>query len=262
MTSSSENASSPESPAGRVALVTGASRGVGRAVALALAASGAHVVALARTQGALEELDDAIRALRPNVENPTTLVPCDLSDLAAIDRLGEALYRRWGRLDILVGNAGALGPLSPLHHVEPKQWEDVFALNVTANWRLIRSLDPLLRQSDAGRVVFVTSGAASRAELRAYWGPYAASKAALDALARTYAAETINTSAIRVMLVNPGPLRTRMRATAMPGEDPMSLRTPDELAPKIVEICSPDWQETGKLYDFPNDRVLTFSPPA
>ncbi len=253
---------SPETPSSRVALVTGASRGIGRAVALALAASGAHIVALARTQGALEELDDAIRALRPEAENPATLVPCDLRDHAAIDRLGEALFRRWGRLDVLVGNAGALGPLSPLHHVDPKQWDDVISLNITANWRLIRALDPLLRQSPAGRVVFVTSAAASRGELRAYWGPYAVSKAALDALARTYAAETINTSQVRVMLVNPGPLRTRMRASAMPGEDPQSLRTPEELAPKIAAICSPDWRETGKLYDFPHDRVMSFAPPA
>ena len=143
------------------------------------------------------------------------------------------------------------GPLSPLHHVDPKQWDELIGLNVTANWRLIRALDPLLRQSPAGRAVFITSAAASRAELRAYWGPYAVSKAALDALARTYAAETVNTSAIRVMLVNPGPLRTRMRASAMPGEDPASLRTPEELAPKIAALCSPEWRETGKLYDFP-----------
>jgi NAD(P)-dependent dehydrogenase (short-subunit alcohol dehydrogenase family) len=252
----------PETPDSRVVLVTGASRGIGRAAALALAASGAHVVALARTQGALEELDDAIRALRPGEDSPATLVPCDLRDHAAIDRLGEALYRRWGRLDAFVGNAGALGPLTPLHHVDPKQWDDVMSLNITANWRLIRSLDPLLRRSAAGRAVFVTSGAASRAELRAYWGPYAISKAALDALARTYAAETQNTSAIRVMLVNPGPLRTRMRAAAMPGEDPATLRTPEALAPKIVAICSPDWRETGKLYDFPTDTVLSFAAPA
>ena len=192
----------------RIALVTGASRGIGRAAALALARSGAHIVALARTQGALEELDDEIRALRPDVESPATLVPLDLKDFAAIDRLGEALYRRWGRLDALIGNAGSLGVLSPLHHVNPKDWDDVLAVNVTANWRLIRSLDPLLRRSVAGRAVFVTSGAASRSDLRAYWGPYAMSKAALDAIARTYAAETINTSNVRVMLVNPGPLRT------------------------------------------------------
>jgi NAD(P)-dependent dehydrogenase (short-subunit alcohol dehydrogenase family) len=251
----------PAPESARVALVTGASRGVGRAAALALAAAGCHVIALARTQGGLEELDDEIRALRPDVETPATLVPCDLRDFSAIDRLGEAIHRRWGRLDALVAAAGILGPLTPLHHVDPKPWDDVMALNLTANWRLIRSLDPLLRQSQAGRAVFITSGAASRQELRAYWGPYAVSKAALDALARTYAAETINTSAIRVMLANPGPLRTRMRAAAMPGEDPMTLRTPEEFAPKIVALCAPEWRETGKLYDFPNDRVMSFSPP-
>jgi NAD(P)-dependent dehydrogenase (short-subunit alcohol dehydrogenase family) len=245
----------------RVALITGASRGVGRAAALALAAAGCHVVALARTVGALEELDDQIRALRPDVETPTTLAPCDLRDFPAIDRLGEALHKRWGRLDVLVGNAGALGPLSPLHHVDPKQWDELMAVNVTANWRLIRALDPLLRQSQAGRAAFITSDAASRAELRAYWGPYAVSKAALDTLVRTYAAETVNTSAIRVMLVNPGPLRTRLRASAMPGEDPTTLRTPEELAAKIVALCAPEWRETGKLYDFPHDRVMSFAPP-
>ena len=246
----------------RIALVTGASRGVGRAAALALARSGAHVVALARTQGALEELDDEIRALECSGPEATTLVPMDLRDFAAIDRLGEALYRRWGRLDVFVGNAGVLGLLTPLHQLDPKTWDEVMAVNVTANWRLVRSLDPLLRRSAAGRVAFITSGAASRAELRAYWGPYAISKAALDALARTYAAETLNTSNIRVMLINPGQLRTRMRATAMPGEDPSTLRTPEDLAPKIVEICSPEWTETGKLYDFPSDRILAFRSPA
>ena len=245
----------------RIAVVTGASRGIGRAVALALAASGAHVVALARTQGALEDLDDAIRAARPGAENSATLVPCDITDYAALDRLGEALYRRWGRLDVFVGNAGVLGPITPLHHADPKAWDDVMSVNVTANWRLIRSLDPLLRRSTAGRVVFLTSAAASRAELRAYWGPYAASKAALDALARTYAAETATTSQIRVMLVNPGPLRTRMRASAMPGEDPLTLKTPEDIAPKILALCSPEWGETGKLYDFPTDRVLSFAAP-
>ena len=245
----------------RIVLVTGASRGIGRAVALAFAKANAHVVALARTQGALEELDDEIRALRPDAESPATLVPLDLRDHAAIDRLGEALYRRWGRLDAFVGNAAVLGILSPLHHVDPKEWDNVMTINITANWRLVRSLDPLLRRSAAGRVAFITSGMASRAEMRAYWGPYATSKAALDAIARTYAAETRNTSNVRVMLVNPGAMRTMMRAKAMPGEDPMTLRTPDEVAPKIVEICSPEWTETGKLYDFPSDRVLSFRAP-
>jgi len=246
----------------RVVLVTGASRGIGRAAAAAFARSGAHVVALARTQGALEELDDEIRAIRRGEPSPTTLVPMDLRDYAAIDRLGEALFRRWGRLDALVGNAGSLGVLTPIHHLDPKDWEDTMAVNVTANWRLVRSLDPLLRRSAAGRIAFITSGAASRADLRAYWGLYAASKAALDALARTYAAETRNTSKICVMLVNPGPLRTVMRARAMPGEDPMTLRTPEELAPKIVELCSAKWIETGKLYDFPTNKVLSFQAPA
>ncbi len=154
-----------EDESSRIVLVTGASRGIGRAAALAFARAGAHVVALARTQGALEELDDAIRALRPDEESPATLVPLDLRDFAALDRLGEALYRRWGKLDALVGNAGILGVLSPLHHIDPKDWDDVLAVNVTANWRLIRSLDPLLRRAPAGRVAFITSGAASRADL-------------------------------------------------------------------------------------------------
>ena len=245
----------------RVALVTGASRGIGRAAALALCAAGLHVIALARTQGALEELDDEMRAMQPKGAPAATLVPGDLKDFTAIDRLGAAIAARWGRLDALVANAGVLGPLSPLSHVEPDQWDDVFRVNVAANWRLVRALDPLLRNSAAGRAVFLTSGAAHRSELRAYWGPYAASKAALEALARTYAAETANISEVRVMLVNPGPLRTRMRASAMPGEDPLSLRTPEELAPKIVELCSPDWRETGKLYDFPHDKVMAFRGP-
>jgi NAD(P)-dependent dehydrogenase (short-subunit alcohol dehydrogenase family) len=243
---------------GSIALVTGASRGIGRAVALELARSGAHVIALARTQGALEDLDDAIRG----AGSEATLVPCDLKDFDALDRLGAAIFERWGKLDILIGNGGVLGPLTPLAHVEPKQWEDVFAVNVTANWRLIRSLDPLLRAADAGRVVFISSGAAHAADFKPYWGPYAITKAALDALARTYAAETMNISQVKVMAANPGPLRTRMRAAAMPGEDPMSLKTPEDFAPKILELCSPGWTQTGKLYDFPADRVLSFMAPS
>jgi NAD(P)-dependent dehydrogenase (short-subunit alcohol dehydrogenase family) len=246
----------------RIALVTGATRGIGRAAALELARRGAHVIAMSRTQGALEELDDEIRALRPGVDGPATLVPCDLRDAAGIDRLGAAIHARWGRLDALVAAAGVLGPLTPLSHVDPKQWDDTLAINLTANWRLIRALDPLLRASASGRVALVTSGAAHRQDLRAYWGPYAVSKAALDALGRTYAAETLNTSAVRVMLVNPGPLRTAMRAAAMPGEDPLTLRTPEDLAPKIAAICEPDWHETGKLYDFPTDSVKAFQAPA
>ena len=240
----------------RIALVTGASRGIGRAAALAFAEAGAHVVAVARTQGALEELDDEIRA---RGGDPATLVPLDLKDMEALDRLGAALHERWGKLDVLFGNAGILGDLTPLGHVDPKTWDTLMAVNVTANWRLIRSLDPLLRASDAGRAIFVSSGAAHKCT--AYWGPYSVSKAALEALARTYAAETVETT-VRVMLVNPGPLRTRMRASAMPGEDPETLRTPDDLAPHIVRLASPEWSETGKLYDFPTDRVLAYQPPA
>ncbi len=243
---------------GRLALVTGASRGIGRAAALELARAGAHIIALARTQGALEELDDIIRG----EGSEATLVPCDLKDYAALDRLGAAIYERWGKLDIFIANAGVLGPVTPLGHVDPAKWDDALAINVTANWRLIRSLDLLLRASDAGRAIFISSGAAHTADYKPYWGPYAISKAALDALARTYAAETETTSKVKVMIVNPGPLRTRMRATAMPGEDPMTLKTPEDFAPKLIPLCSPDWQMTGKIYDFPRDTILSFQAPA
>jgi NAD(P)-dependent dehydrogenase (short-subunit alcohol dehydrogenase family) len=243
--------------ASRIALITGASRGIGRAAALDLARAGAHVVALARTQGALEFLDDQIKA----IGGSATLVPCDLADFDAIDRLGASLFERWGRLDIFIGNAGILGPISPLAHVDPKEWDKVLAINVTANWRLIRSLDLLLRTSDAGRVVFITSGAAHRAAMKPYWGLYAISKAALEAMARTYAAETANTSNIKVMLANPGPLRTRMRALAMPGEDPMTLNSPEEFTKKLLALCTPEWRESARLYDFPTDRLLDFAAP-
>jgi NAD(P)-dependent dehydrogenase (short-subunit alcohol dehydrogenase family) len=233
----------PPPLADRIALVTGASRGIGRATALALARAGAHVVAVARTVGGLEELDDAIRALGGSA----TLVPLDLKDVPGIARLAAALDERYRRLDVLVGNAGILGPLSPLDHVEPKAWDEVLAVNVTANWHLVRAMGPLLKLSTAGRVVFVTSGIV--AHPRAYWGPYAISKAALEALARTYAAETVSTN-VRVNLFNPGATRTRMRATAMPGEDPAALKTPEPVAEKILELCLPQLKETGKLYDF------------
>jgi len=235
----------------RVAVVTGASRGIGRAAALALAEAGAHVIAVARTQGALEELDDEINALGGSA----TLVPLDITDFEALDRLGAAIYERWKKLDILVANAGTLGVLAPITQVDPKMWDQVIGVNVTANWRLVRSFDPLLRASDAGRAIFVTSGAAHTC--KAYWGPYSISKAALEALARTYAAETA-TTAIRTMLINPGPLRTRMRQSAMPGEDPLTLKTPEDLAPHILKLAMPSWTETGKIYDFPTQQVLTF----
>jgi len=239
---------------GRVALVTGASRGIGRAAALAFAKAGAHVVALARTAGALEELDDEIRALG----STSTLVPLDLSDAAGLDKLGPALMERWGRLDILLANAGVLGSLTPLGHVTETDWAKVMDINVTANMRLIKSLDPALRASEAGRVILLSSGAAHRC--LAYWGPYSISKAAVEALGRTYAAETATTP-MKVMLVNPGPLRTKMRAEAMPGEDPQTLRTPEDLAPHLIEIASAGWAESGKIFDFPQGKVLTPQMP-
>jgi NAD(P)-dependent dehydrogenase (short-subunit alcohol dehydrogenase family) len=245
----------PKPLANRIALVTGASRGIGAALSLALAQAGAHIVAVARTVGGLEELDDAIKAQG----GTATLVPLDMKDYDGIDRLGGALYERHGRLDVMVANAGILGVLSPLGHVEPKVWDDVIAINVTANWRLIRSMDPLLRASDAGRAVFLTSGASTRGA--AYWGPYATSKAAVDMLARTYAAETAS-SPVRVNLVNPGPIRTRMRATAMPGEDPETLDTPAQLAATILPLCLPSCTENGRLYDYPTKSWLDFRRPA
>jgi NAD(P)-dependent dehydrogenase (short-subunit alcohol dehydrogenase family) len=239
----------------RVALVTGASRGIGRAVALELARQGAHVVALARTQGALEELDDEIRELG----STATLVPLSLTDFDALDRLAGAIEERWGRLDILFGNAGILGPLAPLGHVSAKEWQNVMDVNVTANFRLIKAMDGLLRASDAGRAAFVSSGAAHKCT--AYWGPYAVSKAAVEALTRTYAAETATTP-IKAMLVNPGPLRTKMRAEAIPGEDPMILRTPEEIAPEIVRLLSPEWALSGAIYDFPTGAIKNAQLPA
>lgn len=227
----------------RIALVTGASRGIGRVVALALAAAGAHVVAVARTTGGLEELDDEIKT----AGGAATLVPLDLKDLDGIDRLGAALYERWGRLDILFANAGILGTITPLAHLEPKVWNEVLAVNVTANWRLIRSVDPLLRASDAGRALFMSSGAAQRC--RPYWGVYSISKAALDAMAKTWASEVQQTN-LRVNLFYPGSIRTRMRAQAMPGEDPESLPLPDVLVPDVVRMLSPDFNETGAVFNF------------
>ena len=241
--------------ADRIALVTGASRGIGAATALALGRAGAHVVAVARTVGGLEEIDDAIRA----DGGSATLVPLDLKDYAGIDRLGGALHQRYGRLDILIGNAGILGPLSPLGHVEPKAWDEVIAVNVNANWHLIRAMDPLLKVPETAHVVFVTSGAATH--IRAYWGPYAISKAALEVLASTYASETESTP-VRVNLFNPGPIRTRMRAQAMPGEDPAKLDKPHQVAEKILQLCLPSFMQTGKLYDYRTKALMEFRPPA
>jgi NAD(P)-dependent dehydrogenase (short-subunit alcohol dehydrogenase family) len=238
--------------AGRIAVVTGASRGIGFQAAKGFAAAGAHVVAVARTVGGLEELDDASR----RVGEPATLVPLDLKDFDAIDRLGAAIFQRWGRLDVLLANAGVLGQLSPLGHVPLNVWDETMAINVTANWRLIRSLDPLLRKSDAGRAIFMSSGATRRC--RPFWGAYSVSKAALEALARTYAGETKNTP-VRVIVVDPGKTRTAMRAKAMPGEDPKTLPKPSEIVPHLIEIASPDFKQTNVLFEFP-DRTYTEWP--
>jgi NAD(P)-dependent dehydrogenase (short-subunit alcohol dehydrogenase family) len=238
----------------RIALVTGASRGIGHAAAIALAAEGAHIVATARTPGGLEELDDAVRA----VGGTATLVPLELRDTEGIGRLAAALDERYKKLDILVGNAALGASNSPLDHFQTKEWDEVLAVNVTANWHLIRHMHPLLKRSDAGRAVFLTSGAA--ANPRAYRGLYATSKAGLEALVRTYADETRST-AVRVNLFNPGPTRTRMRAAVMPGEDPMTLPTAETVAATIVPLCRPDFAETGKLYDFRAGRLMSFRTP-
>lgn len=239
----------------RIALVTGASRGIGAALALELAKAGAHVIAVARTVGGLEELDDKIKA----AGGSATLVPLDMKDVEGIARLTPALTERYGRLDILVGNAGLLTTPSPLGHIEPKSWDDVMAINVTANWHLIRALDSLLQKSDAGRAVFVTSAIAYMA--RPYFGLYAASKAALDAMARTYAGECAN-SKVRVNLFSPGQTRTRMIQTAFPGIDLETLPTAEDVAKAIVPLCTPGCAENGKVYDFRAGKFFDFHPPS
>lgn len=224
----------------KIALVTGASRGIGRAVALAYAREGAHVVALARTGGALEELDDCIR----QAGGSATLIKLNLTHGEKIDALGPSLFERWGKLDIVVANAGVLGPLSPLGHISEADWEGVLKVNLTANWHLIRTLDPLLRKSDAGRCIFVSSGAAQKC--RPYWGPYSISKAALEALVKTYAAEVENTP-VRVNMVNPGPIATDMRAKAMPGEDPATLPKPEDIVETFITLALPQCTQNGEL---------------
>jgi NAD(P)-dependent dehydrogenase (short-subunit alcohol dehydrogenase family) len=226
--------------AGKIALVTGASRGIGAAVALRFAAEGAHLVLAARTTGGLEEVDDRIRALGGSA----TLVPLDLRDLDRIDDLAAALYQRWGHLDILVGNAGELGVLSPLGHIPPKLWAEVVDINLNANWRLIRGLDPLLRAAAAGRAIFVTSGVGRAAS--PYWGAYAVSKAALEILVRIYAAEIANTP-VRANLIDPGSVRTRLRARAFPGEDPALLPAPEGVAEAFLALAVPECTRNGEI---------------
>ena len=226
----------------RIALITGASRGIGRAVAEKFAQEGAHVLLVARNRKALERVDDAIRA----TAGKATLIPLELADGKSIDALGPALYERFGRLDILVGNAGILWRLSPLTHIGSEHWDRAFAVNVTANWRLIRTLDPLLRRSDAGRVIFVTSGVARTC--RAYWAPYSVSKAALEALAKTYANETAD-SPVRVNLISPRATATRMRHEAYPGEDQTTLAKPEDVAEHFVALAIRDFTETGQIVE-------------
>jgi NAD(P)-dependent dehydrogenase (short-subunit alcohol dehydrogenase family) len=272
--------------ANRIALVTGTSRGIGHAAAIALAKAGAHVVATARTVGGLEELDDSIKA----AGGSATLVPLELRDVEGIARLAAALDERYGRLDVLIGNAALGASNSPLDHFHPNEWDEVIAVNVTANWHLIRFFNPLLRKSDAARAVFLTSGAGTNP--RPYRGLYSTSKAALEAMVRTYAgeinavpplpAEDLKVHAERVVaqlqcdpiyrdyigvLLNnemwrePLATRTRMRAAVMPGEDPMTLPTPEEVAATIVPLCLPSCTETGKIYDFRFKKLMSFRVP-
>lgn len=239
---------------GRIALVTGASRGIGYFTAIELAKAGAHVIACARTVGGLEDLDDAIKA----VGGSATLVPFDLADMAAIDQLGGHIFERWGKLDIAVLNAGVLGVISPIGHVEAKVFDKVMTINVNATWRLIRSLEPLLVKSDQGRALILSSSAAHKC--KPFWGPYSASKAAVEALARTWAAETQRLP-LRILSVDPGPTRTAMRAQAMPGEDPQTVPHPSEVAAKLLPLVGPEQTETGKLYVVREGKIVGYRMP-
>jgi NAD(P)-dependent dehydrogenase (short-subunit alcohol dehydrogenase family) len=221
--------------AGKIALITGASRGLGAAVAARFAGEGAHLVLTGRTVGGLEETDDRVRA----AGGTATLVPFDLRDFTKIDDLAAALYERYGRLDILIANAGEFGAFSPMGHIDPRLWAEILDLNLTANWRLIRVMDPLLRAAEHGRAVFVTTGLAR--EALPYYGPYAVSKAGLEAMVRTYAGEVARTR-LRVNLIDPGIVRTRLRARIFPGENPANLPSPETIAdaflPLVLKECS------------------------
>ena len=225
----------------KLALVTGASRGVGRAVALALGKAGAHVIIAGRRTGALEDLDDEIRS----AGGTATLVQLDLTSGDKIDLLGPTIFERWGKLDLVAACASILGPISPLPHITEDTWDAVMTTNLDANWRLIRSIDPLLRKADAARVAFATCSAA--AGNLGYWGPYAVSKAGLEALVKTYAAEMVNTTA-RINLVDPGPVRTDLRAKAFPGEDPETVPSPEDVVPLFLKALSPDCQSNGEIF--------------
>ena len=224
----------------RLAIITGASRGIGAATAKLFAAEGAHVILVARTIGGLEEVDDEISA----TGGMSTLVPMDLTDYDKIDEMGRTIFERFGKLDILISNAGLLGTLGPLNHINPQVWDQTIAVNVTANWRLIRSLAPLLKLSNAGRAVFLTSAAAKYH--RAFWGLYATSKVALEMMVGTYAQEILNTK-VKVNLFNPGRTRTKMRAEAYPGEDPGKIKTPEFVAKQLIDLALPTCMTNGKI---------------
>ena len=226
--------------AGKIALVTGASRGIGAAVAERFAREGAHVVLAARTVGGLEEVDDAVRG----AGGTATLVPVDLRDFIKIDELAARLFDRWGRLDILVGNAAEFGVFSPLGHIDPSTWAEVMDLNLTANWRLIRAMDPLLRAAPTGRAIFVTSGVAR--DVLPYWGPYAVSKAGLEMLVKIYAGE-ISQTRVRANLIDPGTVRTRLRARAFPGEDPARLPSPGSVTNAFLALALPECTRNGEM---------------
>jgi len=235
---------------GRVALVTGASRGIGRAVALRFAAEGAHVILTARTVAGLEELDDEIQVLTGEA---ATLVPSDLTNFDDIDKMGAAVHDRFKRLDVLVGNAGLLTPLTPMAQVKPADWDAQLAINLTANYRLLRSFDPLLKASDAGRAIFVSSTVTQ--DVWPYWGAYAVTKAGLETMVRTYAAENAKTH-VRANLINPGPTRTTMRPIAYPGEDPETVKPPEALTEDFLKLAEASCDLNGQVI-----QVATPRPP-
>lgn len=227
---------------GKVILITGASRGIGEAVALAATQAGAELIITGRTIGALEDLDDKIRTANGNA----TIVELDMSDYAAIPRLAGAIYKRWGRLDGLVANAAMLGPLTPLSHLDEAIWDSTISINLTAQWHLIRNMEPLLISAPAGRAILVSSGVAEGT--KPFWGPYAVSKAGLEAMGRVWAGETEQTN-LRVNILNPGSTATRMRASAFPGEDPDSLPQPADIAPAFLTLLDPNCSDHGKRFD-------------
>jgi len=228
---------------GRVALITGASRGIGAAIARRFSAEGAHVILTARTKAGLEEVDDQIRAA--GAEQSATLLPMDIRNREDIDKMGAAIMQRFGRLDVFVANAAILGEMTPLSQVDPDGWDEIIDINLTAQWRMIRSLEPALLASPSGRALFLTSGVSGG---RAYWAGYAITKSAIDALARTWAQEMAKTN-LKINLVNPGAVRTSMRADAYPGEDPETLPHPDEITDIFVRLASEDFDRTGETFN-------------